>query len=99
VRAAPSARFSFPPGSSALSAGAEAALRALSARRGNAPVAVTAGGDARSAALAAQQAALPLALRRTGAITAALVAAGVPASAIRAEAVAPGREASARLVE
>lgn len=99
LRATPAARFSFAPGSSALPASAEAALRALASQRTTAPVAVVAGGDARSAALAAQQGALPLALRRTGAITAALVAAGVPAGAIRAEAVAPGREASIRLVE
>ncbi len=99
TRARPSAQFSFLPGSAALPRSAEAALRALAARRAGGPVAVTAGGEARSAAPGAQAQALPLALQRAGAITAALVAAGVPAGSIRAEAVALGREASARLVD
>lgn len=98
TRAIPTARFSFARGSSALSQEAQAALRALADRRAGAAIAVVAGGEARSASLASQREALPLALRRTGAITAALVAAGVPAADIRAEATAQGRDATARLL-
>ncbi len=97
-RARPSARFSFAPGSAALPGPADGALRALAARAAGGPIAVSAGGDARSAAPDAQGAALPLALRRTGAIAAVLISAGVPSSSIRSQAVAPGREASARLI-
>ena len=98
-RPRPSAQFRFAPGSAALPQSADAALRTLAARRADAPIRVMAGGDARSSAPGAQRQALPLALRRTGAMTAALIAAGVPSAAIRAEGVAPGREASARLIE
>lgn len=98
ARPAPSAQIKFAAGSAALPDGAEAALKALAMRRAGAAIAVVAGGGARSSALAVQQEALPLALRRTGAITAALVAAGVPVGQIRAEAVAQGRDGSARLL-
>lgn len=98
-RPRPSASFAFAPGSAALPLGAEAALKALAGRRANAAVQVTAGGDAASAAPAAQAAALPLALRRVRAISAALVAAGVPQAALRTDAAAPGRGGSAGLVE
>lgn len=99
LRARPSTQFSFPAGSAALPDAADGALRALAARRAGGPIAVTAGGDARSATPDAQGAALPLALRRTGAMAAALIAAGVPSGSIRAQALAPGREATARLVD
>ena len=98
VRARPGTRFSFAPGSAALPDAADSALRALAVRSAGGPIAVTAGGDARSTAPDAQGAALPLALRRTGAMAAVLIAAGVPSGSIRSQAVAPGREASARLV-
>ena len=98
-RARPSMQFSFAAGSAALPDAADGALRALAARRAGGPIAVSAGGDARSAAPDAQGAALPLALRRTGAMAAALIAAGVPSGSIRAQALAPGREATARLVD
>ncbi len=98
LRPIPSTQISFALGSAALPEGADTALKALVGQRFGAPIVVTAGGEARSAAPAAQRAALPLALRRTGAITAALLAAGVPAGDIRAEAVAQGRDASARLL-
>jgi hypothetical protein len=98
-RARPSTKFSFAAGSAALPDAEDAALRTLAARRAGGPIAVSAGGDARSAAPDAQGAALPLALRRTGAMAAALIAAGVPSGSIRAQALAPGREATARLVE
>lgn len=99
VRARPSTQFSFLPGSAVLPEAADGALRALAARRAGGPVAVSAGGDARSATVDAQGAALPLALRRTGAMSAALIAAGVPSESIRVQALAPGREATARLVD
>lgn len=99
VRARPSTQFSFPAGSAALPDAADGALRALAARRAGGPIAVSAGGDARSGAPDAQGAALPLALRRTGAMAAALIAAGVPSGSIRAQALAPGREATARLID
>lgn len=99
VRARASTRFSFPPGSAALPNSAETALRALVAGSAGGPIAVTAGGDAGSATPDAQGAALPLALRRTGAIAAVLIAAGAPSGSIRSQAVAAGREASARLVD
>ncbi len=98
ARARPAAAFRFEPGSSALPETAATALRDLAARSAGGPIAITAGGDATSKAPAAQGAALPLALRRTGAMSAALIAAGVSSSAIRVEAVASGRDASARLV-
>ncbi len=99
VRARPSTQFSFPAGSAALPDSGNDALRALAARRAGGPILVSAGGDARSTAPEAQGAALPLALRRTGAMSAALIAAGVPSGSIRAQALAPGREATARLVD
>jgi hypothetical protein len=98
-RPRPSTAFAFAPGSAALPPKAEAALRDLAGRRAGAPIQVRAGGDARSATPDAQAAALPLALQRTGAITALLIAAGVPPPSIRAEAVALGRDGSARLVD
>ena len=94
-----SAPVVFARGSAALPSAAETALKVLASRRGGAPIAVTAGGEARSPSPQAQREALPLALRRTGAITAALIAAGVPAADIRAEAVAQGRDARARLLD
>jgi hypothetical protein len=93
-----STQFSFAPGSAALPDSANGPLRELAVRSAGGPIAVTAGGDARSNAPGAQGAALPLALRRTGAIAAVLIGAGVPSGSIRSQAVAPGREASARLV-
>ena len=99
VRERPSTQFSFPPGSATLPEAADGALRALAARRAGGPIAVSAGGDARSTTVDAQGAALPLALRRTGAMSAALIAAGVPSGSIRVQALAPGREATARLVD
>ena len=99
VRARPETHFAFAPGSSALPASADEALRALAVRAVGGPIAISAGGDALSTAPAAQGAALPLALRRTGAMEAVLIAAGVPSASIRAQALSPGREATARLVE
>ncbi len=88
----------FAPGSADVPVRAEAALRDLAARRANDPVRITAGGEARSASPEAQAAALPLALRRVRAIGAQLVAAGVPATALREEATAIGRGGGASLL-
>lgn len=98
-RAPPGVAVAFPRGSAELPPDAEASLRALAGRRGNAAVLVSASGDASAAALGSQEAALPLALRRTQALADALVAAGVPSGAIRLSASALGRGASARLVD
>lgn len=98
-RPRPQTSFAFAPGSAALPPAADEALRALAVRASGGPIAISAGGDAASTALAAQAAALPLALRRTGAMAASLIAAGVKTGSIQAEATAPGREASARLVD
>ena len=78
---------------------ADAALRQLASLRAGATIRVSAGGDAASASPDAQAAALPLALRRVGAITATLIAAGVPPAALRADAAALGRDGTARLVD
>lgn len=84
--------------SAALPEGAEDALKALAARRGGGPVAIRAGGDAASSP-AAQAAALPLALRRAESIRAVLLGAGVPASDIRAQAIATARGARIDLIQ
>ena len=99
VRARPQTQFVFAPGSAALPESADVALRALAMKAVGGPIAITAGGDATSTSPAAQGAALPLALRRTGAMAAVLIGAGVPSAAIRAQALSPGREATARLIE
>lgn len=98
-RARPQAHFVFAPGSAALPNSADDALRALATQAAGGPIAITAGGDAASNAPAVQGAALPLALRRTGAMAAVLIGAGVPSASIRAQALSPGREATARLVD
>ncbi len=99
-RPLPSASFVFARGSDVLPPAAETALRHLvSMRAGAATIAVSAGGEAVSASPDAQAAALPLALRRVGAITATLIAAGVPPAALRSNAAALGRDGSARLVD
>jgi outer membrane protein OmpA-like peptidoglycan-associated protein len=87
----------FPPGSAVLPTSAFAALKALALRRADAPIAVTGYGDATSSDAAAQSAALPLALARARAIAANLLAAGVPANAIRINATATGSGGSAQL--
>ncbi len=89
----------FRPGSAALPAAADAELRGLAARRAGAAIAVVAGGDAAGSGFEAQSRALPLALRRTQAIGEALVAAGVPAGALRIDAAALGRGGAARLIQ
>ncbi len=98
-REPPGVLIAFRPGSAALPATADAALRELVGRRAGAAVAVTAGGDAPGQGFESQARALPLALRRAQAIQAALVAAGVPAAALRVDAAAVGRGGAARLLQ
>ena len=88
----------FAHGSAALPDSADAALRALAARRAGGGVVVQAGGDAEGAGPDQQAAAVPLGLARARAIQAALVADGVPATAIRIEAAGLGRTGAARLL-
>ncbi len=98
-REPPGVSIAFRPGSAALPATADAALRELAVRRAGAAVAVTAGGDAPGQGFESQARALPLALRRAHAIQEALVAAGVPAAALRTDAAAVGRGGAARLLQ
>jgi len=94
----PGVEVGFRRGSAALPPGAEEALRALAARRAGAPIAVRAGGDA-GPSPAAQAAVLPLAVRRAVAVRAALLAAGVPATDVRATALAAARGTRADLIQ
>jgi len=98
-REPPGVSIIFRPGSAALPAAADAALRELAGRRAGAAVAVTAGGDAPGQGFQSQARALPLALRRARAIQEALVAAGVPAAALRIDAAATGRGGAAHLLQ
>ena len=71
----------------------------MAARRAGGNVALLGGGDARSAAPDAQADALPLAWRRARVMADVLVAAGVPASAMRIDAAALARGGIARLID
>lgn len=97
-RSLPQAVIAFARGSAALPDSADPALRALAARLAGGGMVVQAGGDADGAGPDQQAAAVPLGLARARAIRAALVAAGVPAAAIRIEAAGLGRTGSARLL-
>lgn len=98
-RQPPGVSIAFRRGSSALPATADTALRELAGRRAGGSIAVAAAGDAPGPSLEAQARALPLALRRAQAIQDALVAAGVPAAALRIDAAAVGRGGAARLIQ
>jgi len=98
-RLAPRVSVAFRPGSAALPAGADAALRELAGRRAGAVIAVEAGGDAAGPGAAAQARALPLAWRRAQSMQEALVAAGVPAGSLRIDAAALGRGGEAHLLQ
>jgi outer membrane protein OmpA-like peptidoglycan-associated protein len=74
-------------------------LRTLAGKRGNALIAVTGYGDAADANPDTQATALKLGLARAQAIASALVADGVPASAVQIDAQAMGRGGTARLVK
>ena len=94
----PVAVVAFARGSAALPDSADPALRALAGLRAGGGMVVQAGGDADSAGPERQAAAVPLGLARARAIQTALVAAGVPATAIRIEAAGLGRTGTARLL-
>ncbi len=98
-RLPPGVSIAFRPGSAALPAGADAALRELAGRRAGAAIAVEAGGDAAGPEAAAQARALPLAWRRARSMGEALAAAGVPAEALRIDAAALGRGGTAHLIQ
>lgn len=98
-RLPPGVTIAFRPGSAALPASADAALRELAGRRAGAVIAVAAGGDAAGPGAAAQARALPLALRRTQSMQDVLIAAGVPAASLRINAAALGRGGDARLLQ
>ena len=98
-RLPPGVSVAFRPGSAALPAGADAALRELAGRRAGAAIAVEAGGDAAGLDAGAQARALPLAWRRARTMGEALVAAGVPADALRVDAAALGRGGTAHLLQ
>ncbi len=98
-RLPPGVSVAFRPGSAALPAGADAALRELAGRRAGAAIAVEAGGDAAGPGAQAQVRALPLAWRRARSMGEALVAAGVPAEALRIDAAALGRGGAAHLLQ
>jgi len=97
-KALPEAVVAFARGSAALPDSADPALRALAGLRAGGGLVVQAGGDADNAGPERQAAAVPLGLARARAIQAALVAAGVPATAIRIEAAGLGRTGTARLL-
>jgi len=97
-RSLPQAVIAFARGSAALPDSADPALRALAARLAGGGMVVQAGGDADGTGPDRQAAAVPLGLARARAIQQALVAAGVPATAIRIEAAGLGRTGSARLL-
>lgn len=97
-RLPPGVSVAFRPGSAALPAAADAALRELAGRRAGASVAVTAGGGAAGPSAREQARALPLAWRRAQAMQEALVAAGVPAGSLRMNAAALGRGGEAHLL-
>jgi outer membrane protein OmpA-like peptidoglycan-associated protein len=97
--AANSVSVTFVNGSAALTSTATDTLKQLATRRGTGMIAVTGYGDAASNTPDAQSAALALGLSRAQAMAAALIAAGVPASAVQVDAAAIGRGATARLVQ
>ena len=89
----------FASGVSEMPPSSSAPLRALAGKRGDALIAVTGYGDAQDSSPEAQAAALKLGLARAQSIAAALVADGVPASAVQIDAQAMGRGGTARLVQ
>ena len=72
-------------------------LKILTRNRGDASVVITGYGDTAATDAATQSAAMPLALARARAIAANLLAAGVPAGALKITAQAQGQGGAARL--
>ena len=96
--AARGTQLGFAPGSDQLANASQSALHALSARRGAGAIVITGYGDASSDQPDAQLVALDLGLRRAQTVASELAALGVPVSALRIDAAAFGRGASALLV-
>jgi outer membrane protein OmpA-like peptidoglycan-associated protein len=96
--AAAAVPVAFPPGSAILPPGGDAPLHALAARRGTASIDVIGYGEATDTQPDVQTAGITLGLARAHAMAAALVASGVPMTAIRIESEASGRGGAARLV-
>ncbi len=97
-QAAPIA-IGFPATSAVLPDTEKGALAALAKRRAGHGILVIGYGEAETDTPEAQQAALRLALERARAVSVALGALGVPASAIRMDAQPSGRGAAARLLD
>lgn len=91
-------RISFAAGSSVLSVADRARLDGIAHRRHGADIAVMGFGDATQSDPVTQSAALQLGLARAEAVATALVAAGVPESALRLGAQASGTGAAVALV-
>lgn len=91
-------QLGFAPGSDQLANSSRGALHALSARRGAGAIVITGYGDASSDQPDAQLLALDLGLRRARTVASALAGEGVPTSALRIDAAAFGRGASALLI-
>jgi outer membrane protein OmpA-like peptidoglycan-associated protein len=89
----------FADGAATLPRPAADTLKQLAERRGAGTIVVTGFGDAAANDPDAQSAALTLGLSRAQAMAAALVAAGVPGSAVQVGAEATGRGGTARLVQ
>ncbi len=96
--AARGTQLGFAPGSDQLANASQSALHALSARRGAGAIVITGYGDASSDQPDAQLVALDLGLRRAQTVASELATLGVPVSALRIDAAAFGRGASALLV-
>ena len=99
VNPASTVDVAFAPTSAVLPAASAEALRALAKRRGAHAIAVVGRGDTDAADPAVQSQAVSLGLKRAEAIAQALAADGVPANAVRLNALANGRGGSATLVE
>ena len=74
-------------------------MKQLAARRGAGTIVITGYGDDTASDPDAQSAALTLGLSRAQAMASALIAAGVPGSAVQVDAEATGRGGTARLVQ
>lgn len=95
----PSVTVLFASGLSDIPPTSATRLQGLVGQRGNALIAVTGYGEAADSSPDAQAAALKLALARAQAIAAALIADGVPSTAVQIDAQAMGRGGTARLVQ
>ena len=91
--------LAFAPGSAVLEAAAQGALHGVAGRRGDHAIEVIGFGESDSQDGQSQYAGVRLASERARAVAAALLGDGVPMSALRMSADAPGRGAAVRLVD